>query len=67
MTRGGDRGGRRPKVLQDQVTRSFVLEARHDDLVKRAAGAWGVSESAAIRRIIHDWHLVLPGIITKGK
>lgn len=52
MPRGGDRGGRRPKLLISQITKSFSLDQKHADKIAELAHAWGCSESEAVRRMV---------------
>lgn len=50
--RGGDKGGRRPKVLAAIIKKSYILEPANVAKIKAWARALGSSESEALRVIL---------------
>lgn len=58
--RGGDRGGRRPKVLQNASTKSFVLTSEHTFVIKEWARVYACTDSQALRRILEYISVVQP-------
>lgn len=55
VTRGGDRGGHgRPRVMLDQVVRTYSLERSDAQKLSAYAGGLGISKSEAIRRLIRE-------------
>jgi hypothetical protein len=52
MPRGGDRGGRRPKVLEEPVKKGYSLDAATDAAITYWARKHDCSESEALRQIV---------------